>query len=76
MGVIWKALPGVTNWWIGLAVQFHDILYGFWVGQLTGTASFEIKLIRQLMEMRWEVLYKLSVGLIKAYNIIDREKCL
>ena len=27
--VLWKALSGVANWRIGLAVKFHDVLHWF-----------------------------------------------
>ena len=40
VGVLWKSFPGMTNLWIGAAVQFHDVLHGFWDGWGTGTASF------------------------------------
>ena len=45
--VLWKAFWGVVNQRIGEAVQFHDVLHGFWVGQWTGITSLEAKLIQQ-----------------------------
>ena len=50
--VICKELSGVINWWIGAAVQFHDVLHGFQSGWGTGTASLEAKILQQLTTMR------------------------
>ena len=30
--ILWKAFSGFIKWWIGAAVQFHDVLHDFWAG--------------------------------------------
>ena len=71
--VLWKTVPGAINCSIGAAVQFHDVLHGFWVVQGTRTASLEAKLLHKLMEMREEVLYGILLYLQKFYNVIYHE---
>ena len=56
--VIWKAVLGMVNFWIGEAVDFHNTLHGFRSRGVMGTASLEVKLFHQLIAMREEVLYK------------------
>ena len=34
-----KVLQGVINQWIGVEVQLHDVLHGFWSGWGMGAAS-------------------------------------
>ena len=46
----------MINWWIGTAVQLHNVLYGFQAVQVTGTASLKGNLFQQLTVMREEVL--------------------
>ena len=57
VGVLWKALLGVTIRQIGVEVQFHDVLHGLRAGQEMGTASLESKLLQQLTEIKEDVLY-------------------
>ena len=59
-----------------MAVQFHGILHGFWVGRGMGTASLEAKVLHQLMGMREEVLYEVFPDLWKVYDTLDRYWCM
>ena len=63
MEVIWKAVSGVVNCWIGAAVCFHDNMHGFRAGRGAGTASIEFKILHKLANMREEVLYKVLLNL-------------
>ena len=47
------------------ATTFHDVLHGFWAGRGIGTATFESKLLQQIMAMREEFLFKVFLGLQK-----------
>ena len=67
---------GVINCWIGAEVQFNYFLHGLWEGQGTGTASLEAKLLHKLTKIREEVVYKLFIKIWKAYDALDRERCL
>ena len=55
--LLWKALLGVINQWIGAAVQFHNVLHGLQVGWGTGTTSLKAKLLQKLTKIREEILY-------------------
>ena len=54
--VLWNVLLGVIDQQVEVAVQFHDVIHGFWAGRVTGTASLKAKLIQQMSEIREEVL--------------------
>ena len=76
MEVIWKAVLGVVNFWIGAAVDFHVTLHSFRAGRGTGTASLEVNIIQQLMAMREEVLYEVFLDLQKSYDALEQEYCM
>ena len=74
--LIRKALLGVVNRRIGVAVQFHDMLHGFRDGQGKGNVYLESNLIYQITAMREEVLYEVLLDLRKAYDALYRERCM
>ena len=59
-----------------VSITFHDFLQGFRVGHGTGTATLEAKLLQQLATLREEVLYVIFLYLHKAYDALDRSRCL
>ena len=65
---------GVINQRIRAAVQFHDVLHGFWAGWEMGTTSLEVKFIQQLTAMREEVLYELFLDLRNAWDVLDIDR--
>jgi hypothetical protein len=58
------------------AIDFHDCLHGFLKGRCTGTATIEAKLAQQLASIEQEALYSTFIDLRKAYDAMDRERCL
>ena len=74
--VLWKKFTGVINQQIRAAVQFNDVLHGLQTGLGMGTFSLEAKFLQQLTETREEVLYEVSLELRKAYDALERERCL
>ena len=74
--VIWKAVFGVVNFRIGLAVYFYDTLHGFMAGIGTGTASLEVKLIHKMTAMWDEVLYEAFIDTQKSNADMDQELCM
>ena len=58
------------------SITFHDVLHGFRAGRGTGTATLEAKLLQQIAAMREEVLYVIFLDLTKAYDALDRSRCL
>ena len=58
------------------SITYHNFLHGFRVGRGTGTATLEAKLLQQIAALREEVLYVIFLDLHKAYDVLDRSRCL
>ena len=54
----------------------QDALHGFRVGQGTGTATLEAKLSQQLAGLAHEPLFQVFLDICKAYDSMDRGRCL
>ena len=76
MKVMWKVVAVILNFRLTSSITFHDVLHGFRAGRGTGTATLEAKLLQQLAAMREEVLYVIFLDLTKAYEALDRSRCL
>ena len=74
--VIWKVMAVILNRRLTSSITFHDVLHGFRAGRGTGTATLEAKLLQKLAAMREEVLYVIFLDLTKAYDALDRSRCL
>ena len=74
--LLWKTISGIINRRISSSIQFHDAMYGFRVGRGTGTATLEEKLLQQLITIRETVLHSIFLDLIKAYDSLDRDRCI
>ena len=70
---MWKELAEILNFWLTASIDF---LRGFWSGHGTGTTTIEAKLLHQLAALREEVLYVIFLDLHKAYDPLDRSRCL
>ena len=74
--VVWKVVEAILKHRFTSSVTYHDALHGFRAGRGTGTATLEAKLLQQLAAMREEVLYVIFLDLTKAYDALDRSRCL
>ena len=74
--VILKAVAVILNRHFTAAITYHDLLHGFWVGCGTGTATLKLNMIQQVAALRKEVLHAILLDLQKAYNALDRSRCL
>ena len=74
--VLRKTVKGILNRRLTSAIQYHDTLHSFTAGRGTWTASLEAKLLQQLTALREEVLYEIFLDLHKAYDALDRGRCL
>ena len=74
--VMWKVVAVILNRRFTSSITFHDVLHGFRAGRGTGTATLEAKLIQQLSSIREEVLYVIFLDPTKAYDPLDRSRCL
>ena len=66
----------ILNFRITSSIAYHNFLHGFRAGCGRGTSTLKAKLLQQLASMREEVLYVIFLDLHKAYDALDREKCL
>ena len=73
---MWKVVAAILHRRLTASITFHDLLHGFREGRGTGTATLEAKLLHQLAAMREEVLYVIFLDLHKAYDALDRSRCL
>ena len=73
---MWKVVTAILNRQLTSSITFHDFLPRFWAGRGTGTATLESKLLQQLSALREEVLYVIFLYLHKAYDVLDRSRCL
>ena len=73
---MWKVVAEILNIWFTASITFHDFLHIFRAGSGTGTTTLETKLLQQLVSLREEVLYMIFLELHKAYDALDRSRCL
>ena len=74
--VMWKVVAAILNLRITASITYHNFLHGFRAGCGTGTAILEAKLLKQLPALREEVLYMIFLDLHKAYDALDKSRCL
>ena len=74
--VMWKVVAVILNCRFTSSITFHNVFHGFRAGHGTGTATLEANLVQQLAAMREEVLYVIFLDLTKAYDALDRSRCL
>jgi hypothetical protein len=75
LGSLWKVVKHIMDWRLS-ALPLHEALHGCWNGRGTGTAIREAKLGQQLAHLEQEPLYGVFLDLKKAFNAMDRERCL
>ena len=75
MEPIWKIMEGIMNRRLQ-AIQLHDSLHGSVKRRGTGTATIEAKLVQQLSYIEQEPLYAVFIDLRKAFDAMDRDRCL
>ena len=69
-------MAAILNRRFTASVTYHDFLHGFRAGRGTSTATLEAKLLRKLAALREEVMYMIFLDLHKAYDALERSRCL
>ena len=72
--VVWKAIAVILNFCFTDSISYHKSLHEFRAG--SGTGTLELKILQQVTSMREEVLHVIFLYLHKAYNTLDRSRCL
>ncbi len=73
--LLWKVVDQIMDRRLN-ALLLHEGLHGCWNGCGTGTAILEAKLAQQLAHLGQEPFYRVFLDLKKAFNAMDRERCL
>ena len=76
MKVMWKAVVVILTRHFTAFITYQDSLNGFRGGCGTGTDTLEVKMIQQVTAMKKAVLHAIFLDLHKAYNSLDRSRCL
>ena len=76
MEVVWKVVAMINNLQLTAPITFHDILHGFQAGIGTGTSNLEGIIFYPFAAIREEFLYVIFLDLKKAYDVLDRYRCL
>ena len=74
--IIWKVVAVILNHRFIATITYHDSFHGFREGRGTGTATLEVKLIQKVVALREAVLRAIFLDPQKAYNALDRSRCL
>ena len=74
--VLWKVVAMILNCRFTASITYHDFLHGFRLGYSMGAITIEVKLLQQVMTMREEVFHTVFLDLHKAYDALDRSRCL
>ena len=74
--VMWKVVAANLNSRFTISITYHEFLHGFWAGRVTGTANHKAKLLQHIVALREEVLYVIFLDMRKAYDTLDRSRCL
>ena len=74
--LIWKAVSVIINRCFTVAITYHDFRHVFRAGRGTGTATSEVKLFEQVAALKEAVFHAILLGLHKAYNTLNRSRCL
>ena len=73
--VVWKVVERIIDARLK-CVPLHDALHGFRKGRGCGTGIMEVKLAQQLGSLEQCPFYGIFLDLKKAYDAMDRDRCL
>ena len=66
----------ILNHHFTVAITYHDSLHGFRAGCGTGTDTLDVKILQKVASLREAVLHAIFLDLHKAYNALERSRCL
>ncbi len=72
---LWKVVECIMDRQLN-ALPLHEVLHKCRNGRGTGTAILEAKLAQQLAHLEQEPFYRIFLDLKKAFDAMDRERCL
>jgi hypothetical protein len=72
---LWKIVKHIMDRQLN-ALPLHEVLHRCRNGRGMGTAILEAKLAQQLAHLKQEPFYRVFLDLKKAFDAMDRERCL
>ena len=66
----------ILNCLFTAAITYYNSLHGFREGSGTGTATLEVNMLQQGAALREAILHEIFLDLHKAYDALDRSRCL
>ncbi len=72
---LWKEVEQIMDWQLN-ALPLHEALHGCRNGHSMGMAVLAAKLAQQLAHLEQEHFYGVFLDLKKAFDTMDRERCL
>jgi hypothetical protein len=73
--LLWKVVERIMDQQLNV-LPLHEVLHGCQSRRGMGTAILEAKLVQQLAHLEQEPFYGVFLDLKKAFNAMDRERCL
>ena len=73
---MWKTVMVIVNRHMMAAIQLHETLHILCTVRSMGTDFLKDKLLHQLMALREEVLHDIFLDIHKAYDALERGRCL
>ena len=58
------------------SITYHNSIHRFRAGRGMGTATLEVKLLHQIVNLREAVIHAIFLNLHMAYDALDRSRCL
>ena len=74
--VVCKVVVVILNLQLTASITYHDFLHILRAGCGSGRTTLKAKLLQKLAAMKEEVLYVIFLYLHKAYDALDRYRCL
>ena len=74
--VLYNTIMVLLNKFFTSTIRFHDVIHGFQAGCRTGTAYLKYNMLQHITAMREAVLHKIFLDLQKAYDALNRDRCL
>ncbi len=75
MEPLWKVVEHIMDRRLNV-LPLHEALHRCQIGHGTGTGILEVKLAQQLAHLEQEPFYRVFLDLKKAFDAMDRERCL
>ena len=74
--MVWKTVAVILDRCFTASTTYHNFLHRLRSDSGTGTVTLEVKLIQKVTAIREEFLHTIFLYILKAYDALDRSRCL